>query len=354
MAMVGLTLLPNALLLVAPVAIFAVIRHARDRGFWLRSALGALAAMPLPVAIAWFYAAHPQRVVHNPMPLAFSVSQLGRALADLSVPLGHFVPIIDAGWPVLAGLTALVVVLCVRRDWPVAAAGAAGLVLLVGSLGVTRVELDLHSVFFPASRYYLAVPVLGAVLAAQVAQTASGRLGLAARLPTAAVVLLLACAIGLVVRSASLDAATERALAKTYPVFVARVDELRVLSRELAVAAESCDADLVLVSDYPLLVFNYGVPVLTDGRVETLFPTYERRTWRLAHETRAVRPRMMVMTGGRPDIERNLQRLGAQRLAQLPGLWCVEAGGRTPLEIARLAGIEVRDRGIDPTTVPVP
>jgi hypothetical protein len=343
-AVLSITLLPNALLLVVPVALYALLTRSRQSAFRIASALGLLAAAPLPLGLAWFYARHPERVVHHPTPLAFSFQHLGRAFSDLSIPLGHFSPLVNVGWPVLAVMLLLVVAVWRLGDGRMALAGGAGLLCLIAALGVTRVELEMHSVFFPASRYYLAAPVLVAVLLMWCLGLAEQSPAFAGRVKAVAIALTIAALAMVVIRQAKLEDRVGQATQRTYPLYVAQVDELRVVAQEIARTAQQCHADLLIVSSFDQLILPYSVPVLTDGAVETLFPPYERRSWRVRDESSRHRDRVLVLTGGMPHIDERLRSSAfkAELVSQLPGLWCVQTGGRTAMQLAEQIGIEVR------------
>lgn len=312
LAVLGTLLFPNTLLLSAPVALAVVLRRDATARSHLFAAGGAAAGIGTWAAMRGFYALNPAWDLHPAGPRDFRLQRLAEGLLNLDRHWGAVTPaFLRAGWVLVVLLVAGWCGLAVARGARSAAPAGLAIVLAMGSLGLAKVHDGSESVFFSFARMYLALPLVPAflwaadgALGSPPGQTGVGACGapaavLGLRRPAvgAGMALAVAIAIG---RQLALPATVSRALATPAWAITPRpVDEVRAGCERIAALAAGRDGALSVHLRDRLAAYACGA--LLYGRVETLFPGYERRTWRLFEESRTSRTEVLVSEAG-PDF----------------------------------------------------
>lgn len=247
-----------------------------------------------------FAAAHPDYGLHAAPEVVPSAVVLGETLRRAPHYLEAFALAVAPEGAVLLALLLLAVAGCAVLG------GVRGRVLAGVFSGVTLLiaatprALDDVSLFLPGARLFLSLPYAVALLVAVLELRVLRRLPALRAPASAGAVLLLGVSVLVSAATAQRDAARITAAAAVAPV----VPQVPVpeLERRCAAADElvrSARVELVVYLDDRAAA--YGCPVLTQGDLETLLPTYERRTWRLYAEQRTVRERFAVVPGG-PEL----------------------------------------------------
>jgi hypothetical protein len=337
-----LYVLPNTAVLALPAGILLALqpgaRVRRWQGIIAGGALGALCAW----AAGLFYTLHPGWVV------SAGVLQpgLGRGwhwslfldgLGHLHRHLGFYAPWFwTSGAAPLLALALIGVVAAWWRSWAVALGAWATLAAVLFSFGLNKVHEGQAGVFFSFDRMYVAVPLAIAVLVAalepprRLLPAGAG----AALLAALAAVSFAAATIAL--PAAVADAARFPAIVYEGPRTVASMrDECAALDR----AAVATGADLAVYLQNR--GFAYGCSALLYGRVEAIYPSYERRTWLLQQEN--VLDRSKVLFAQAPA--------GFCLTAQAAGYGCADVDGYDlvtesrpgpTIPLLRRLGIDVR------------
>jgi len=281
---------PNSIVLAAPAAIYFAIEGRSDLALRRWASLGLALAAAAQAAGLLFYKLHPAYDLHVPWPLELSLGSFRLALGHLDRFFGTYVP---AWLPrpelVFLGLAAAVILAVRARRASMVAAAACAAVGLLLSLAVTKLQDGTDSIFYSYARMYLALPALFAFLAVILSRPGRARSSLRAAGAAAIVVL---AAASTAVRAASFEsAAMAEAQRPALWVQAQPTQHLRETCSALEELAERHAAPLVIhLADRPAA---YGCGALLYGRVETLFPRYERRTWLLLQEQRARRGRVL-------------------------------------------------------------
>jgi hypothetical protein len=230
------------------------------------------------------------------------------------------------------------------RAWVESIAVALGLALAVGALGLEKVHDGTDFVFFDISRMYLGLPVLAALACVWAAGAQPFELARAGRW------LLVVLAMGaLLERRLTLPETAEREghpdTRVVVPVETATLDRQCKLIGE---AARSHGAGLVLFDSMDWRAQSYGCGARWYGTTETLYPSYDRRTWRLEEEQRLRREQFLVVGLGsdvcdrvRPScpICRPLHDLEPD----VGGAFLLQCRPIDAISLSRLAGIFVRN-----------
>jgi hypothetical protein len=317
----GVAATPNAALLACTVVAGLALSSLRTVQDWLRVLAGAAAGLGVYGLGKLFYLTHPGWVLHPAPPLDLRLSLVAYGLHHLPALLRRVTPevMVHPAVP-LAGVVLLVVLAIARRRWAVAVTGTGLIAGLLAILASGKIYDGTPSPFFACERFFLGLPLAIAWLGVLAAPGASTRPALvrAGALLTVAGVLLLA---GWKQLRLSGELERESAL----PQNVLRSESAgaaRVRCRGLEEAARAARTDLVLFAVSPTRA--YACDALSDGRLTTLHPPYERRTWLLLEEARRTRDRLLL-TDVSPD------EACARVQARVPGATCTPAASETVL-----------------------
>jgi hypothetical protein len=277
-------LCPNAAVVAVPaLAYVALSRRARWKTYAL-IAVGIACGIALDVAGLDFYWRNPGWVVHPTPSYDWSVRNVRSGLRHLNDFMGWLAPwFIPVPAVDLVAIGAVAAIAARREKWPVAAAAVVAGVALVGALGFGKVHDGQTSVFFPYQRMFLGLPILIGLLLV-IALRGSRRVS-----PRWALVAVAAAIVGLGYRQMTLNHAVVEAASRMRGVVTKprTVTSLDAECDRIAGFAKTQGAELVVhLEDRGAA---YGCGAIEYGRVVTLFPTYERRTWRLEEEQSAQR-----------------------------------------------------------------
>lgn len=312
----------SSLLLSAPAAAYFGLRHWRSGRMWLSLVVGVELGLVFHVLARRFYEDHPAYEVHYRWPLAVESDQLRENSARLHDYFTAFSfdflrsPVVPFVVAALVG-----VVLIARRGLPGLAAFVAAVVAGTGTLATAKAADGSPSVFFPYFRFFFAVPVLIAFFAVE---ASTGRPLSRWMSRTSAVVLLAVGLAGFAYRGANVDTEVRRLTAgNTEGRYQAPTITDWALQdcRQIGELARAYDARLVVYLKDRVEPYLCGAELYGD--VQTLFPSYERRTWELERESVQPRTRMMVAGAG-PDFCDN---------SAWAGTWCRQVNQRLDLSV---------------------
>lgn len=276
---------PNSLILVLPAAAIAVRRAGRG-SLWGLPGVGV--AIGIVLASRAFYSSHPAYRLHV-------TGQDGGSFSLLADGLQH----LDQFWspnapesPFGALGPFLVVAIAAAAIWKRsrldAMALASGVLVAVLALGAEKTHNGIDGVFFDKARMFLAVPALAAFSVAWGARSgvcgdpkAFGSLSLAA--------------IATLIKLAALPAEIDRLALRSDPVSPMRVTELIDRCEEIARLAQGTHAHSVLFESNGQRTLNYGCGAYLDGRLTTIHPPYERRTWLFLDKVHSPTGRVLVL-----------------------------------------------------------
>jgi hypothetical protein len=280
----------NALFVLGPLGVLVFLRHARERAMYRWALPGALLGALAYQQTRAFYVAHPNHVVHPQWPMQFS---LARILEGAALAPRYFADVVPRGVPpeawaaVLAVLAVLVVAR--TRDWRLLLACGVALLAPPAALGVDKIFRDgSASVFFSYSRAFVGLPVVTWLLVLEGADALRLRVrpALVWALPGLAFAVALS---GLATLKEELPAAMDT---RGAPVGVVPTAAVVTDCGKILGVATAQQVGLVVFTGSK--VNTYGCAALWYGRVETLFPVYDRRTWRMEDENTRFRARILL------------------------------------------------------------
>jgi hypothetical protein len=328
---------PNSAILALPALTVVAFERRGSARFLVSAAAGMVSAFVSWELMRAFYQVHPGWVLVGQFPIVWAwpvqldgIQHLDRFLRIFSpwfLPFGGFS---------LVALVALCVAAIYRRRWSLALAAGLGLVGIVVSLGITKVHDGQDDVFFPYQRMYVAVPLLLGFLL--LALWRPSRIW-----PGWYVAIILIAAVSFTFREASLPQAMS-GYAHTDPTMInapRTVDSLRQQCAHIDQVATEHNAGLVVHTADRGAAYACGA--MMYGRVETLHPPVERRTWLLEQE--AVIPRSTVVFAEVPSdfcARASSRGLQCEPIRGDPMLAVVNMPPQPALPVIRQLGIEVR------------
>jgi hypothetical protein len=380
LSVLALTINPNCSLLLAAALTFALLTRWRQAAFWLYASLGALLGALYPLGIFFFYyKLHDDyRLYHREGQLAWSYAAMREFLRQLAVPFWDFLPLdlsyAAAGWFLGGCFAAVLLYLLLTRRFAAALATLAAVAFTLFSLGFARVHEGRSSVFFGYARMYLALPVLppllllwgsprqkrpvspdGGIAPPPTAPSASAPSAAAAdfdprsrlaprslRLWLARLLLLVCCGAGvLVVRTHAnqMPAVIAREVQNVQMVELITLVDGWDLAQALQQAADSQKADVILLVGNQKR-WTYLLPVLTN--CQTLYPFYERRTWRLVEESVPRHERVLVLDQGVFDKARRAGYGHAASVRQSPFIGVFDTNGQSLIRICQELNVPIR------------
>lgn len=299
LTVLAVLLYPNAIFIAAPIGLVLVLTRFREPPLWWSGGAGAILGAALYARARSFYVRNPSYLLHPQWPLDFRWDSLRAGVVNLDRHLSAVTPVGLPVAAVLAGAAAILIWLTWKtRNWRL---GVASLLTLLGvlvSLGIPKVHDGSAAITYAYGRFFLALPLTAALLAILWADEWSPSLGPARRrvaIGLATVFLALA-----VWRQMTLRREIARVMSVESPVQTI-VPTQQVLStcQGLWRLAERTGAELVVHARRG--VYAYGCGALWYGSLDTLFPSYDRRTPRLVDE-RARARRAILVSEADPDL----------------------------------------------------
>lgn len=283
-------------LLVVPVAAFAVLENRGERRTLLAGAV-ALAVPAAWMAATWlFYRAHPDYDVYR----AGNFWPRGHSLWDNLTHVSRYLAPAEpelARWYVIPLLLALVLTALLVSTGKVAYAlpPVLGIVGFLYALSTNKINFAVGADYLWFGRFFLALPFLLWFFGYLVAE------GRPVPLPSAQAGLAVAAVLVLVVATFTVRMVTfDQRMADVvkqsqHDKFgaVSRVSTVLLRCDDIAAAARQLGTNLVVFRTE--VITPYACDAAHYGSLETLYPAFERRTWRLHDESRRKRTAILVV-----------------------------------------------------------
>jgi hypothetical protein len=159
MAVLGFFVNPNSIIVSGPVLFYVFLHNYRDKGYYIRSFLCLLSAIPLWLILDKFYKDHPEYVMHG-LYYEISFETFLRNVAFLPRAFSHL-SLFVAGMPVFTFTALAVLALALwRSDKKALAAYLMCFVLVLVSCISNKTVDGIEWPFYSFSRMYLGVPFI--------------------------------------------------------------------------------------------------------------------------------------------------------------------------------------------------
>ncbi|HTX88036.1 MAG TPA: hypothetical protein VMC08_03525 [Bacteroidales bacterium] len=284
----GYALNPNSLLISFPCLLYLLLVNLKRPGFYLLAGAGLLVGLIVHVLANYFYILNPAYDLHHLYPSVFSFRRWWSAFSNLDIHFNFLTPFFwKMGWLILPILTILAGVLFYRKQWREVLVVLVSLGVLLVTLGYDRMYMATPSVFFSYARMYLAVPVLLAIFITFL-PVSTGR--------TKYLFLLLVAGFALQ-KTFLLEKVIQKDMSSYEKmVNVCSIPELQRECRKRMWVADKYHLSLIVESwNRYYTLGTYGCPFCEPRFPNTLYPYYERRTWRMMEDDRRVYPNLMIV-----------------------------------------------------------
>jgi hypothetical protein len=377
LAVVALQVNPNCLILLAPVAVLATITRFWDWRMWVMGPLGIAAATPYPWYVHRFY-----HVVHPDYILYLRDNTFGWSYANFvhyfhfAVPGSEASPVfvdlvpmfVPAEWAcaflvIAVGVLAALMLMRLRIAGVIAVLIGLGVMFVCFAYERVGIGQPSNTASYPYSRMWLAVPAVFAWVLFVLFQGERPKL-IPRKIFRWVSTLALAVLVGgafwtAVVKHRQLPDAIDDELNADGLVIcpAVPVSHLYAIAREVKQIADAQHADLLLVGGGDKEKdTDYAVPCLTG--IETIFPDFERRTFRMIEESKAHHQKILIIFSsdfGQPVGGGNLVTLkpdgtevnsndsagsasdGDLESFILPDIYAVDANGKSAYDVPELS-----------------
>jgi hypothetical protein len=332
---------PNCIYVVGPAGAYLLVTKYRNRWLWL-------CAGPPTVAIAigyyfalHFYTTHPAYLLHVQWPIDFQWKAFNDGLNNLDRHLGDLTPTqFHASGFLMLVVVAAIWLTAITRQWQRAFATAVFVIGVVASLAITKVHNGSESFTFPFSRAFYAYPLgvlwLFVLWAEATPVPTDPRTRYAALIGAGTLV-----AIG-TWRQVHLTDEIKRVLAVPQRVVSAH-ETPKVLEdcRRLKTIADAHGADLVMHARNRLEAYACGAQWY--GKLDNIYPPYDRRTALVLAERDRIRQRILVAEpDGRICKAARKHGLQCDMIEGEPQTALITSPNVSALTVADWLGIEVR------------
>jgi hypothetical protein len=265
----------NSVLISLPCLFYVFLHNRKNLAFFTYTALGLSLGFAIQSLIDSFYSLHPYYELHS-YQLHYSFELLWKGLNSLSDFLNQVSPIFWKHaylWPIL--LLLIGNILLWKRNTKLGLTLLFIPFLLIGVLGISKVHDGSDSIFFSLGRMYLGLPILISIIAALLIKTRFNYL-----------FFLIPLSLSLYNSTALKASIIENTKQdKNHVVTIAKIDYILNECEGINEVCSANQVDLLVVVDHYLYDFiNYGCPACEEDFPKTLFPRYERRTWRLLED----------------------------------------------------------------------
>ncbi|MBL0016912.1 MAG: hypothetical protein IPP17_10750 [Bacteroidetes bacterium] len=324
---------PNSLVFSLPVMLYLLTLNYRQISFY---AINLLAIVPVLLLEFWaksFYVSHPEYIVHRMWEIQFDFGKIFENFSSLDKFFGYFTPLI---WPL--GWLILVVILLLgiyqlKRDWRKGLSLIFGIVFIVITLGINKVNDNIDTIFLSSTRMFLGIPLLSGLAFfwnRDLLKVSDKYLkfGMVAMVVTV-----------VFSKSSFSEMVVNQHVNKAVAGGAMPVKRKRHLEQDCAKLAELASKEkidlIVFVPNWEHNVpnmefYNYGCPLVQEAFPKTIMNVYERRTWVYLAERSTVESNVLLYNFALDSIQID-SFTNARTVSTNPNLTLI-SGNKLPLD----------------------
>lgn len=290
-SVIGITLNPNAVLMVIPCGLFLLSVQYKNKRFYKQFLAGGLIASILPLYTWYFYKQHPLYIVHGLGDLEFTMDNFLLGFSMLYKIVQYITPFI---WyqPLLFFLMLLTptVIFFLQKEKMKGLIFGTWTLIILATLSVNKIYDGDGTLFLPYSRMYLAVPVT-IVLFIPFIKIDNWK-------PVLISIVTLASVFFLYKVNVLDETISDVTIEARHGILtVGKVTDIKDNCGRLNGLCKQYGVELVLIADYNDgdSFIDYGCPACEKELPPTLSPKNERRTWRLIEEKEKVNKTILII-----------------------------------------------------------
>jgi len=339
LSLTALALNPNAVLLLLPCGLLFLTENYKNKSFYIQSVLGALFGAIYPFYMSYFYAHHPNYVVHELWHLRYSLANLMVGLSDLNTFFGYVTPLFWSQYVFLLMIfIAVPIIFKIQKQRVWFVISAITIVSTMLTFGIGKIYDGDGSIFLPHSRMYLAIPFM-IILWVSFMRIKSWKL-------PALLIIGISC-YSFTHRTIVMDDVVEHAIIPSkdprltvYNVQTSMADCKRIHELDQQYGVER----IIVANHWSDKFITYGCPSCNTAIPLTLTPSNDRRTWRLLQEKDKVYKTILLIDES-GKIEKEAVAPG-QKVVELQSLgnhtFLLQNNSLTILQLIKRLNIELR------------
>lgn len=280
---------PNVIYFSVPCLCYVILNNYKNKPAYLPVLIGFSVGFLIHFLLNLFYEIHENYNLHR-YSVSYSFNNVWESLQnmnfyfkDISIVFVHF------GISILLLLLVIVWILFIQQQKQKAISIAVFFVILLITFSMSKLQDALDSVFYSYARFYLAVPLLLAL--------AISFLNLRKFTWLVYVYLLIPFAC-FAYNDSQLEpkVAAETNMGMSHMVSIKPVVEVKDECKRLKALSEKNKIDLIVIGfDWRNTLCTYGCRACVDDFPPTIFPFYERRTWRMIEDENKVYQNVLVI-----------------------------------------------------------
>lgn len=329
-AVVGYTLNPNSVIVSIPCLFCLYLYHFKNIVFYSIGVVGVILGGAVVYELSSFYTEHPNYIMHGfSIVMKWDAFQYG--IAHLDNLLRDTSPIFwKQGWIPLLICILLSINFFRTKKPQLAWIFLLSPLLVLVSMSVTKVYDGGDWVFFPMMRMFIGLPLIVFLGIGMLSFQWKQWYWSIALVPIFLVML----------KVSKFDNFMKEQNWKEGPLKSIEVEELNLKCKELKEVSTKYKIELIIIENDPDYGFlNYACEACDSTFPKTLFPVYERRTWRLLEDEYKVYKRILFVAAWRRfDLE-----YGAKRISEEHPEWHVLENNQLPTQrLLNKTGIHAR------------
>ena len=286
---------PNSLVFSFPIGIYLFLSNFKDYRFYVFVFLGAIFPLVLFYFSKQFYLNNPEYEVHSMWDLTYSFQRIGETFYKFDRAFKYLTPFFwFANWWIVPVIFILGLGL-IKRNWRMGTSILLAGAFIIFSLGVNKVEEGIDSVFFSASRMFLALPLLLALVLSFLLKNNSNK---------KVSLFILICGIAFITLKilfvdTIISKETNR---KSYgPIAIIEVEALRKECIEIHQIARKYEVDLIInnvnseLNNSEMSLTGYGCPLLIQEFSPITLLKHDRRNRKFQSDKNKVPTSILVI-----------------------------------------------------------
>ncbi len=279
LAVIGMSLNPNAGLISIPLIVFFLVRHFRTKNCLFSFCVGGGISGVIHLSSYLFYKINRDYKVHVPLSLEFSIRSFSRSMKNIEYSIGQVLPFSMSAVLAFLMFGLFIAFLFRNKKWPELFSSITFLCLVFLSFFIPKINDGYGGVYQPLSRMYLGIPVFLAVCIFWSSEYLKTK-------KSVTFLILLTAVCTFAVREKDLGSQVEKiSNAKESQV---QATKISTFERECALIdklATQEEVELIVFSRWRhSVMLNYACGAVLRQKIKTIYPQFERRTWRFEEE----------------------------------------------------------------------
>lgn len=298
---------PNSLIFSIPACLYIFLNNYKNISFYLINLVVILPILSIEYFAKNFYFLNKDYNVCSMWSLGFDYRDIIANFNHLDIFFNYVSPVFwFAGWLILIILLFIGIFL-IKKDWKIAISILIGILFIIITLGINKVNDHLDTIFLSSTRMYLAIPLFTGL----VFLWGINKFLVPNKYIKAGIIIIAICTFCL--KSTLLSAVIKKHTTITNygAVAIKKIQDLKCECNEIKSIAIKNNVNLIIyVPDGKLNVpamefYDYGCPLIENDFPKTMLTVYEKRTWVYLKEKYKVEKNILIY--GSDQVVNNLK-----------------------------------------------